>query len=166
MSRDLQFQSADDFLAFSKAMKNAGRKDLRKQLNKGLQEAVKPLLPGAAEALAQTMPTRSDELRERAGKVRQVVQVTTGRDPGVRVGVPYVRERKDGLGASNARLLNLHGQLRHPFFGDREKWFNTPIPAAVGWYARYYSTHTDGIRASLDDVLQSVADQVVKEAQR
>jgi hypothetical protein len=166
MSRELRFQSADDFLAFSKACKRAGRKDLRKAITKGMQEAVKPLLPGAAEALAQTMPTRSDDLRERAGKVRQVVQVTTGRDPGVRVGVPYVPERKDGLGASNARLLNLHGQLRHPFFADREKWFNTAVPGAVGWYARYYSTHTDGIRAKLDDVLQFVADEIVREAQR
>jgi hypothetical protein len=168
MSRELRFQSADDFLAFSKACKRAGRKDLRKELNKGLREAVKPLLPGAAEALAQDMP--EGPLTDRALRVRQVVQVTTGKDPGVRVGVPYVKRAQGGehggLGASNARLLNLHGQLRHPFFGDRDKWFNTPIPAALGWYGRYYSTHTDGIRAKLDDVLQFVADEIVKEAQR
>lgn len=167
MTRELQFQSADDFLAFSKALKRGGRKDLRKALTKGLQAGVKPLLPGAADAFAATMPSG---LEDRARHVRQVVQVTTGRDPGVRVGVPYGPRAKGGdhggMGASNARLANLHGQIRHPLFGDREKWFNTPVPQAVDWYERYWSTRAESIRPALDRALQDVADQVVRESLR
>src|SRR5947209_4575786 len=99
-------------------------KQLRKDLVRGLREAVKPAVD-AAKASIRSMPTsgrRHAGPGLRAGVARAVtVQVrTSGRSAGVRV-----RARKTpGLrGFANApKRLNRQAGWRHPVMGDREAW--------------------------------------------
>lgn len=162
MTADFEVRGADDFLRLSKACKGAGRTELRKELHKGVRDATKPLLPKAARALAAGLPPR---VASRGVKVKQVVQVRTGSDPGVTIGVRY-GARGTGLGASNARLANRQGVIRHPLFGDREKWFNTPVPGALGWFDDTYSAGAPVARAAIEHSMERVVQKIIEEARR
>lgn len=163
MTRPIQMREADDFFRLSKALKHAGQTVLRRELNKELKEAVKPMLPLAQKAFADALPP--GELQDRGGKVKQVVLVKTGRNPGVTIGIRYGK-RGRGLGASNARLANRTGQVRHPLYGDRNHWYNTPVPRAQGWFDNTHAENAPLALPGIDRALQNVADQVVREVAR
>lgn len=159
MVADFEVRGVDDFLRLSKALKQAGDKELRKALHKGMQQATKPLQTKAARELSAALP---GPLKARGAAVKQVAKVKTGRDPGVTVGVQYGR-RGRGLGASNARMVNRTGQVRHPVFGNRERWANTRV-GGQGWFDRTYERGASEIRGELEQVMEDVAEQVVRRA--
>lgn len=149
---DFDITGADDFLRLSKALKAAGRTEMRKELHKGLRVAAKPLIPKArAEALAR--------LPQRGGLARQVakeparVQVRTGRTPGVRI---VVGKKRGG-----ARQAN-RGFIRHPVFGNRNVWVSQKVPP--GWFDDPMRASAPAIRRDLADAIEAVAAQVVREA--
>lgn len=152
---------AEDAIRLSKALKAAGsngKGSLRTELHKGLQAAVKPVLPKATDALAAAMPSG---VQARARRTKQAVQVKTGADPGIRIAVRYVK-RGAGLGASNVRLANRAGVIRHPVFGNRERWVNTRVPGARGWFDETYKEAAPLIRPGIEQVMQDVAEKVVR----
>lgn len=159
---DFKVTGADDFLKLSKGLKRSGNKPLRAKLNAGLKDTTRTLIPKAQQALADGLPA---DLRARGANVKQVVQVRTGADPGVRIAVRYGK-RGRGLGASNARLANRAGLIRHPVFGNRERWVNTRVPRARDWFDGTYARSAPLIRPRLQRVLKDVADEVVREAKR
>lgn len=152
---DFEVRGADDFLRLSKALKAAGRAELRKELHKALRAAVKAHTPKAESALAEHLPY----LRGRQKAVTQAVQVKTGRDPGVTVGVRFGSKR-----SSNARLANREGRFRHPVFGNRSTWVDQPVPGAKGWFDRVWEESAPEVRDQLEKAIQDVAEKVVREA--
>lgn len=156
---DFEVRGADDFLRLSKALKAAGRTELRKELHKGLREGVKPVLPKAKKKLHDALPTPL----AKTAAVRQVVQVKTGRDPGVTIAVRYGSKR-----ASNAALANRKGIIRHPVFADDKKtrkewrWVNQDVPDAKGWFDETYREAAPQMRRALEAALGSVIDKIVR----
>jgi hypothetical protein len=159
---DSDVGGVDDFYRLSKALKEAGRKELRRELHKRLKESTKPLISDTQEAFAKAVPTR---LKPRAAKTKQTVQVRTGRDPGVGIAVKYGKAGR-GMGASNARLANRLGQVRHPVYGNRQVWANTPVPRAKGWFDDTLRRGAPTVRPLLAQALEDIADEVVREARR
>lgn len=159
MPADFAITGADSFLKLSKALKAAGETELRKQLHKSLRDATKPLTKKTQAKLAESVPAA---LRSRAGKTKQAVQVSTGRDPGVRVLVRYGK-RGTGLAASNARLLNQGKGIRHPLFGDRDHWYTTPAPAAEGWFDDTLTKEAPDVRRELERGLNDFAAQLARQ---
>ena len=163
----IELRGADGFLKLSKALKQAGQTELRKQLHKGMRDAVNAYKPKAEEALQEKLPSG---LKAR-GKVRQRVQVKTGRDPGVSVVVPYgvTLSRgaglRSGLAGSNARLLNKQGRLRHPTFG-REPWVTQVVNGSTGWFDDVWRDSAPAVRRELERQIQSVLDDIAREAGR
>lgn len=130
MSDDLRVTGVEDFVALSKALKHAGAGGLRKQLNKGLQEAVKPVIPKTRAAALARLPKRGG-LAAQVAKEPQRVQVKTGESTaGVRL---VVGKRKGGAQSANA------GTIRHPIPGGKAfvnqsvkpGWFDEPAKAAL-----------------------------------
>lgn len=160
MSDDFEVHGADQFLRLSKALKEAGRVELRKELHAGLKVAAKPIAKAMQDELAATVPAA---LRPRAARTKVAVVVATGRDPGVRLVVRYGK-RGGGIGASNARLLNRGVGVRHPLFGDRDLWYTTPAPSAEGWFDRPAETAAPGVRIVLERAIDGVLDEIVREA--
>lgn len=148
---------ADDLQRLSKALKGV-EPELRKALNKGVREAVRPAQKQAAAALADGLPAK---LKRK--KPTQRVQNRTGREPGVKVVVPFRRGGK-GMGAANARLANRTGEIRHPLFGNRDAWYSTPVPQARGWFDRTYSDAAPDIRRGIEAAMEDVAREVVRKA--
>jgi hypothetical protein len=154
-----QVNGANDFLRLSKALKEAGEKELRKQLHKGLRDAVKKVMPDAEKKLAENLPY----LRGKA--VNQVAQVKTGRDPGVTVGVRYGSRR-----STNARLANSKGVFRHPVYADGEKtrkqwrWVDQSVPGAKGWFDQTYLNAAPEIRRAIEVVMGDLINEIVRKA--
>lgn len=163
MTDDFSIRGAENFLRLSKALKETGEKELRKELHTGMRNAVKPLLPKAAQALATGLPPR---LKGRGAKVKQVVQVKTGRDPGVSIAVPYGKRNAGGLGASNARLVNARGVVRHPLYGNRQRWCSTPAPGAQGWFDETYTTRARTVLPDVERAVERVAGQITRRVGR
>jgi hypothetical protein len=156
----IELRGAEGFLKLSKALKQAGQTELRKGLHKGMRDAVKAYKPKAEEALATVLPSG---LQGRS-KVRQVIRVRTGADPGVSVAVPFGKRSRSGLGASNARMLNNQGALRHPTFGH-PPWVNQPV-GGTGWFDDTWRASAPAVRRELELQIQAVLNQIVREAGR
>jgi hypothetical protein len=150
---DFEIRGADQFLALSKALKHAGRTELRKELNKGIKRAAKPLIPKARAEALRRLP-QSGGLAKQVAKEPARVQVRTGaRTAGVRV---VVGRRRGG-----ARQAN-RGVIRHPVFGNRDVWVNQRVPS--GWFDDPMKDAAPAIRRDVEQALEDVAEQIVREA--
>lgn len=147
---------AEQFLALSKALKAAGEKELRKELNAEMRKAGKPLIALTRAAALDQLPS-SGGLAALVAKEPQRIQVRTGQaTAGMRV---VVGKRRGGARAAN------RGVIRHPVFGNTDRWVNQKVEP--GWFDR---TLTEGapeiVRPRIEAAMQSVADKVVNQARR
>ena len=148
---DFQVKGAEDFLRMSKALKAAGRTDMRKQLNKALKDATKPLI-AQTKAATSRLP-QSGGLAASVRRAPQRVQILTGRNPGVRI---IAGKRGDG-----ARAADL-GTIRHPVFGNREVWVNQAVQPR--WFTETLEQGAPTVRPHLVDAMEVIAAQIVREA--
>lgn len=158
MPSDFQVSGTRDFVKLSKALKAAGRTEMRKGLNKGLRSAAKPMIPVLKQAAAEAFPKRGG-LAAREAKTRFRIQVRTGSEPGVRVVA-------DGRYV-NIKLSNTRGVIRHPVFADpaktrREwKWVNQSV-GQVGWADRAVGLRAHEVVPALEKVMQDVVEQIAR----
>lgn len=152
---DFEVRGADEFLRLSKALKQAGRTDLRKELNNGLKRAARPLIPKVRAEALRRLP-QSGGLAARVAKSPIRVQVRTGsKNAGVRIVVPG--------SAKGARSAN-QGFIRHPVFGNRNVWVEQSVRA--GWFDDPLKASAPEVRPELERALENVAEQVVRDARR
>lgn len=149
---DLRLSGADDFLRLSKALKEAGRGELRKDLTKRIRKAVKPLTPETrAEALSR-LP-KSGGLAAQVAREPQRVQIRTGaKTAGVRL---VVGKSKGGARAAN------DGTIRHPVFGSGRFVSQSVTP---GWFDDPANKAQPEIKRAVEDAIESVVDDIVKGA--
>lgn len=152
MADDFEVHGADQFLALSKALKHAGRTELRKELNKRMREGAKPLIPKARAEAMSRLP-QSGGLAKQIAKEPARVQTRTGRDPGVRV---VVGKKRGGARSAN------RGTIRHPVFGNRDVWVDQRVKP--GWFDEPMKASEAEIRKELEKAIEDVADKIVREA--
>lgn len=150
----VDIQGGEDFYRLSKALKAAGETGLRKELNKELRNAGKPLIPKTRAAARAQLP-RAGGLSEAVARAPQRVQVRTGtKTAGVRIVVSNNR--------SAARAAN-RGVVRHPVFGA-DKWVTQQIPQAEGWFDETLEREAPKVaRPAIEAALESIAERVVRE---
>lgn len=102
-------RGAEDFLALSKRLKAAGQTELRKELNKTLKQAAKPLAAAAKQSAAENLPQHGG-LAKVVAKRGARVKVSTG---AATAGVSVVFAKTD------PRLDK--GRVVHPVFGRGPK---------------------------------------------
>jgi hypothetical protein len=112
--------AATEFEALARALKDAGEKDLARELRKGINDAAKPLAQQVqnVEHLKPYMPNRYAEVL--AGDLAVTISQRTGTIPGV-----TLRARGRRRYRHVARLNQ--GILTHPVFGDRRVWRSQDI---------------------------------------
>lgn len=163
---DFDVKGADDFLKLSKALKEAGQGQMRKELHKRLRKAARDTMPVAEKRLREAMPSG---MKKRGGS-RQTVRVRTGKDPGISIAVPYGARGKTKLSASNAQRVNSSGEFRHPTYADGKKerkewrWVNQAVPSGKGWFDDTYMNAAPQIMAEIEKAIESVVDDIVKGA--
>ena len=151
--KKFEAKGAEDFLRASKALKAAGEQELRKELNKALRDAAKPLIADTRAEAERILPKRGG-LAKRVAKTPQRVQVRTGQDTaGVRIVV--------GKSNSGARAAN-EGTVRHPVFGDRDKFVEQRVPP--GWFTRPLEEGAPTVEPFLEQAIDNVLQQIVRSA--
>lgn len=147
--------SGEDFYRLSKALKAAGRTDLRKDLNKALRAAGKPLI-GKTRAAARDRLPQGGGLAAGVAKAPQRVQVRTGeKTAGVRI---VVANNKSAARAAN------RGQVRHPVFGT-DKWVTQALPRAEGWFDDTLAREAPRIAGpAIEEAIDAMVQRVIREA--
>lgn len=161
MADDFRVTGANDFLKLSKALKVAGRTEMRKELNKGMRDAAKPLAKEAKQAALETFPARGG-LAKRESKIPFRPQTRTGATPGVRIVAPgkYVV----------GKTVNASGRFRHPVHADPDKtrrewrWVNQQVPGGQGWFDRRMEAGAPAIRKELEKAMEAVAQKIIEGA--
>lgn len=144
--------SADDFYRASKALKAAGDKNLRKELNRRLRLAAKPLIPKARAEATRTLPTRGG-LAKRVASSPMRVQVRTGRET---AGVRVVVGKRRG---SAARTAN-EGTIKHPVF-DTGRWVSQEVEP--GWFDDTMRRHAPEVRPDVEDAVRTVLGDIARQ---
>lgn len=150
MAGDFRVEGAEKFLRLSKALKAAGQTELRKELNKSMREAVKPLIPKVKDAARNKLPQRGG-LAAQVAKAPVRAQVRTGNaTAGVRL---VVGKRRGSAAASTNR-----GVVRHPVFG-RNTWVEQRVEP--GWFDATLEREAPGeTRQAIEQALEAMADKV------
>jgi hypothetical protein len=151
-------KGANDFLKLSKALKAAGKTDLRKELHKAMRDAAKPLIPKVREAARRELPHRGG-LSERVAKKPYRAQVLTGAKTG---GVRIVGTKVDPR-------IN-EGRVWHPVFGrkgkpKKEGGRNSvvqKVPEAAGYFDKTLEQSRSQVRASVISSLNEFAERIAR----
>lgn len=152
MSAEFEIHGADQFLRLSKALKAAGRTGLRKELDKGLRDAAKPLIKDVRAAARRDLPKRGG-LNEVVARGKIETRVRTGQ---ATAGV-WIVGKGQGLSGTN------RGTVRHPVFGNREKRF-VDQKVSGGWFDETLTKGAPTVRPFLEQALEAVAQKIVRDA--
>lgn len=144
---DFEIRGADEFLRLSKALKAAGRTELRKELNKRIKAAAKPSIKAVKDAARSGLPQRGGAGVHFARKTATAV-TRTGNDPGVRVRFAKADER-----------LDTQGRLTHPVFGRRPSVVQQIRP---GILSAGFQESAPKVRSDIEAAIQSVVDDIVR----
>jgi hypothetical protein len=138
---------ANDFLALSKRLKAAGKTELRKELNKTMNNAAKPLIPKIRQAAATKLP-QSGGLAQRIAKKPYRAQTRTGaKTAGVRIVGTKVDPRID------------QGRVAHPVFGRKPVVVQSVTP---GYFSETLERSGPEIRAEVVGALGAFVDDLAK----
>jgi hypothetical protein len=153
-------EGTNDFYKVSKALKYAGRDQLRKELHKAVRTAAKPLIPKVRAAAKESLP-KKNQLNDRIAKKPFRAQTRTGeRTAGVRI-----------VGTKVDPRIN-QGRVWHPVFGrkgkpDDKKKKNSvvqQVPAAKGYFTDTLQNSAPEIRDDVRKALEDFTDRIVREA--
>jgi hypothetical protein len=149
---DVKVQGAEEFGTLARHLKQAGDKELRKELYAAINRKAKPLADGVRASLGQYMPNRY--AAELAPSLRIATSKLAGRNPAVRLKAQAKTRR--GKPRELARLDQ--GVLRHPLHGNRRHWYNQPVRA--GFYTGELEQGAPKVRQELVEAIQAVARKI------
>lgn len=150
----IRVEGNDDLQKLADALKDAGDKDLQKQVSGALRSVAKPLGERVLRRGAEHMPQRGGL----AARVADMGRVGVSASLRGRVASVSVILRNKGV---DLRSLDA-GMLRHPVFGNRKAWTAQRIPA--GAFTRAFDAEareaqdaaTKAAQSALDDVARKV----------
>jgi ribosome-associated translation inhibitor RaiA len=148
---ELRVEGADKFGKLAKALRQAGAKDLQKELYSAINRATKPMRAEARKSAEQNLP-QAGGLNKRVARARMSTRRRAGRDPGVKI----VAKGMDQLGLMD------RGRVRHPVYGNRARWVNQPIPDAKDWFTKPMEEGAEEVRT---EILAAV-DEIAKKIER
>lgn len=153
VAENFRVDGAERFLALSKALKAAGQTELRKDLNKSMKDAVKPLIPKARDAAGRMLPQKGG-LAKKVSKTPIRPQVRTGQDTaGVRL---VVGKRRGSAAASTNR-----GTVSHPVF-KTGVWVQQSV--TPGWFDATLEAEAPAVtRQAIEDALEVMSQRVVRD---
>lgn len=144
----------EDFRRAAKAIRVNGRKDLQKELLRGIRDATKPIGRTVREHLPTYMPRRYAPVLSAA--LRFTTKTKTS-------GWPEVTVTARAKGKFEPRRVTAldKGTLRHPLFGMRKHWYAQKIPP--GFFTKPANTVLDEVRAEASRAVERAARQLEKE---
>lgn len=146
---DVRVEGAENLERLAARLKEAGRKDLRKELLASIRKATKPVVQDVRASALDTLPSRGGL----AALIAASRLGTQTRLSGKRVGVK--------LKASNAHDIKGmdQGRLRHPLFG-RKHWYLQSVPA--GWFSQPIEESAPEIRSEIGKGMTRITNQIAR----
>ena len=121
---DVEVRGADQLTRLARTLRQVGDKDLKKELRRGINEAVQPVKASIRARALSSMPRRGGLNQVMARSRITVSQRGSGANPGVRLVTKSHNPRID------------KGIVRHPVraTGPREDWTWVDQPVKPGWF--------------------------------
>lgn len=145
-SFSLQVRGAEQLGDVARELRRVADKDLRKQLNRGLRQATKPLIAETRKYAREHLPKHGG-LNERVARSKFRTKIRTGANPSVRI-------TATGLDAR----LNTQGRVRHPVYGNRKVWVEQRV--APLWFDVPMRRGAPHVRRALTSALDEVTKQL------
>jgi hypothetical protein len=145
----IEVTGAEQFASLARALKEAGNKDLRAELYKGINRSVRPLRQAVKAEIPRRLPRRYGAVLARDLSVR--TRRRPMRDPAIYL-LGTAKNR-------DVRSLN-RGRLRHPLFGNREHWFDQRVSSR--WWEDPLSREAPAVRQELVRVMDEVAQKIAR----
>lgn len=166
MAADFQVTGADQFLRLSKALKAAGRKEMRKTLNAGMRNGAKPLIPLMKQAALDELPSGGG-LNKTVAK-RPVRAVTrTGASAGVKI---IMAKTQPGYNV---------GVIRHPVHegdkagrkgakerGDKPTPWVTQRIGPGHWFDETATENLHKVLPALERAIEDALQEIIQTAKR
>jgi hypothetical protein len=153
MSADLSVNGAAALAAFAARCKAAGDERLMAGVRKGIVHAVAPLAAAVRAEIPHTMPSGYTPTLAAAVRTRTTTRTSGG---SATVTLTLWAEGK----SRRRRVVALNrGQLRHPLFGNRKRWYVTRVTPGF-WSRPIAAGKRDAVRATataLDEVAADIA---------
>jgi hypothetical protein len=159
MARDEAFsvevRGADKLAHLGAALREAGNKDLQRELAKGLRRSVRPMKAAFKAGALGILPDRGGLAEQVAADTRYSTKIRTGRSPSVRIVAT--------LPGHDLSAMN-RGRLRHPTHGHRaaKYWVNQQI--RPGWFTDSGTLAAGDVRVELVKAIDEVAAKLVRSA--
>lgn len=149
---DFVITGAEQFGELARRLKEAGDKDLKKELYSGINRAVKPIRTNVKANVGDYMP------RGYTATLSKSLSVTSGKRSGSRD--PGVVIKARAKGKSEPRYVGPldNGELRHPVFGNRNVWRVTRIKA--GFFTNEAQKGAPQARTEMIAAMNTVAEKV------
>lgn len=145
---DIKVTGAEEFGILARRLKEAGDKELRKELYAGINRSVKLLREDVKDAAEQQIPGRYGDILRSELKV-SARKRAAGRNPAI-----YLLGK-----AGNRDVSSLNrGRLRHPLFGNRRRWYNQQI--RPGFWSQTLVNDAPRVRAELIEAIRRVAAKI------
>ncbi len=152
----LSEHGAEQFFALSRRLKVAGDKDLRRELYRGLNRAMKPLITEVRASALETLPKTGGLAAEIAGSKMRTQRRTGAKSVGVKLIVTGPTLGSMGRGRDIGAINR--GRLRHPLFGDRHHWYLQTV--TPGWFSKPTDSSGPAVREQLLVAMKTVADKI------
>ena len=122
---DVEFKDVgvDSMERLGKDLREAGAKDLRKELLKAGQQLTKPVKENIKEHALTDLPKRGNLNVWTSKRLKTTTQV---RLAGKNVGVRFKTKHPGTKGLSDLPSIN-DGDVRHPLFGNTNRWYTTHV---------------------------------------
>lgn len=154
MVAELRIEGADKFGKLAKELKQLGDKELRTELYRGINRAVKPLTESVKVETKNFLPRRY--AFELAKSLRVRARRRAGKNPAV-----YLVGKAKTPGGKDRDLASLNrGRLRHPLYGNRRYWYDQEI--SPNWWDDPLLAGVDQVREEIVNVLDDIAGKVEK----
>jgi hypothetical protein len=142
---DISTRGTEKLIRLGAAIRQAGDKDLKRELTKAMRRAGRPLLRSARQGALQILPYHGG-LNERVAASRFSSTVSTiGSGAGLRISA-VGRYQLSGLD---------DGIDRHPVFGNRANWVTQAI--VPGWFSKPLTLDAPKQKVEVDKAVDDVA---------
>ncbi len=132
----------------------AGRREILNEVRRDIRAEVPPLRKEIREEAVNTLPRRNG-LGAWVARAGVTVNYRGGRSAGFKLKV----SRKSGDGdKADLKALNDTGKIRHPFFGDRSKWY--PQTVRAGYFNRVWERRGAHMIKTVDDAMDRALDKI------
>src|SRR3954447_5399406 len=127
MPSPVGLSGTEPFANLSKALKAAGRGDLRREYLAAIRRATAPAKTTIPESARATLPRRGGLNETVAARLKVTIRSS--------LSGPEARVRITATEGPRKHITDLdRGRLRHPRFGDRNDWYEQDVPP--GFFTR------------------------------